>query len=99
MGIYISLQKQDGTQVEGIADQTNILHRIIPQGKSSILSGIDWYGDTMFNRQQMEPFLAAWRELKADIQNAEEAVLHSAVERLAERCAAGTHLYLKFIGD
>jgi hypothetical protein len=47
----------------------------------------------------MERFLAAWRELKAGTENPEEAVLLSAVEGFAERCAAGTHLYLKFVGD
>jgi hypothetical protein len=99
MGICISLQKENGVQIEGVADHTNVLHRILPQGKDNILSGIDWYGDTVFNGQQMERFLAAWRELKAGTENPEEAVLLSAVEGFAERCAAGTHLYLKFVGD
>ena len=99
MGICISLQKENGVQIEGVADHTNVLHRILPQGKDNILSGIDWYGDTVFNGQQMERFLAAWRELKAGTENPEEAVLLSAVEGFSERCAAGTHLYLKFVGD
>jgi len=99
MGICISLQKENGVQIEDVADHTNILHRILPQEKGNILSGIAWYGDTVFNGQQMEQFLAAWRELKAGTSTPEEVVLISAVEKFAERCAASTHLYLKFIGD
>lgn len=99
MGICITLQKENGAQIEGVADETNMLHRILPHRKDNILSGIDWYGDTVFNGQQMEQFLAAWRDLKGGAENPEEAALLSAVEGLAERCANGTHLYLKFIGD
>jgi hypothetical protein len=99
MGLFISLQKENGIQIEGIGDPTNILHSVLPRGGGDVLSGIDWYGDTVFNGQQMAQFLAAWKTLKAAAEDPEELALISAVERLAEECANGTHLYLKFIGD
>jgi|HubBroStandDraft_5_1064220.scaffolds.fasta_scaffold98955_2 hypothetical protein len=99
MGLFISLQKENGSQIEGIADHTNILHRVLPQEGDAVLSGIDWYGDTVFNGQQMTQFLPAWKTMKAAVKNQDELALLSAIEGLAERCANGTHLYLKFIGD
>ena len=99
MGIFISLQKENGSQMEGIGDPTNILHRVLPHGGDDVLSGIDWYGDTVFNRQQMARFLSAWKTLKTATEDPEALALLSAIERLAEQCANGTHLYLKFIGD
>jgi hypothetical protein len=63
------------------------------------LSGIDWYGDTIFNGQQMAQFLSAWKELLAMTEGSEEKALLRVIEAFAERCAAGTDLYLKFVGD
>ena len=85
--------------MEGIADDRNILHRVLPQEKDNILSGIDWYGDTIFNGQQMAQFLPAWGELLARTGNVEERTLLATVQGFAQRCADGNHLYLKFIGD
>jgi hypothetical protein len=99
MGLFICLQEESGVQVDGVADMSNILHRILPQEKNNILSGIDWYGDTIFNGQQMAQFLPAWKELLATTECSEEKALLATVEAFAERCAAGTHLYLKFVGD
>jgi hypothetical protein len=99
MGLFISLQKENGSQMEGIGDPTNILRRVLPQGGDDVLSGIDWYGDTIFNGQQMAQFLRAWKTLKTAVDDPEELALLSAIERLAEQCSSGTHLYLKFIGD
>jgi hypothetical protein len=99
MGLFICLQKEDGVQIDGVADESNILHRILPQDKDNILSGIDWYGDTIFNGQQMPQFLSAWKELLAVTEGSEGEALLRAIEAFAARCAAGTHLYLKFVGD
>jgi hypothetical protein len=99
MGLFICIQKESGEQIEGVADERNLLHRLLPQEGTSILRGIDWYGDTIFNGQQMAQFIPAWKELRAASTNAEEKALLSTVEEFAERCANGTHLYLKFVGD
>ncbi len=64
MGIFISLQKENGSQMEGIGDPTNILHRVLPQGGDDVLSGIDWYGDTVFNSQQMARFRSRMEDVE-----------------------------------
>jgi hypothetical protein len=61
-----------------------------------LLSEIDWYGDTTFNRLQMPRFLLGWAELAKQGKSPEEVEL---IKQLAERCQGGVHLYLKFIGD
>ena len=99
MGLFICLQKENGSQLDGVADERNLLHRLIPQEGSNILSGIDWYEDTIFNGRQMKQFIPAWKELLALTSSEEEKALLSTIQRLAERCANGTHLYLKFVGD
>jgi hypothetical protein len=99
MGLFICLQKENGSQLDGVADACNILHRLIPREEKNILSGIDWYGDTIFNGQQMKQFIPAWKELLPLTSSEEEKELLSTIQRLAERCANGIHLYLKFVGD
>ncbi len=63
------------------------------------LGQIDWYGDTVFNRMQMPLFLSAWGAVARRTKTDEEAKLVDEIRALAERCEAGVHLYLKFIGD
>ena len=99
MGLFICLQKEKGDQIEGVADDRNILHQLLPQDGGGILSGIDWYGDTTFNGQQMTQFIPAWQEILARASTEEDKALLLSIEALAQRCASGTHLYLKFIGD
>jgi hypothetical protein len=98
VGLYIALQKESSVVVEGVADDKNVLHKLLPRNDGSLLSGIDWYGDTTFNGLQMKQFLAEWDELQK-IAAADDAVLLGAIQELASRCQSGTHLYLKFVGD
>ena len=64
-----------------------------------MLAAVDWYGDTIFNRLQMDRFLSEWEILKQRSSTSEEAALIEKVKELALRCLSGTHLYLAFIGD
>jgi hypothetical protein len=86
---------------ESIEDPTNILHRLLERCSEdhSHLGEIDWYGDTTFNRLQIPRFLTEWETLAQYSKSAEEAKVVAEVRRLAECCASGVHLYLKFVGD
>jgi hypothetical protein len=98
VGLYVALQKESGIVVEGVADDKNVLHKLLPRNDGSLLSGIDWYGDTTFNGLQMKQFIAEWDELQK-IATADDAMLLGAIRELSSRCQSGTHLYLKFVGD
>jgi hypothetical protein len=64
-----------------------------------ILRFLDPYGDTVFNRLQMEPFLKDWEQLEGQASFAGEQSLWAEVKRLGRRCQSEPGLYLRFIGD
>lgn len=85
--------------VEDSADQ---LSRLLPASDGisfQLLRHIDRYGDTVFNRLQIEPFLKEWDQIRAKASSPGEREILARVEKLARLCEEGTHLYLKFVGD
>lgn len=102
MGLTVRLENERGEPLEQVEDPTNVLHRLLPDPKDAgyvHLTAIDWYGDTVFNHSQAPRFLEEWRRMAANASTPADSALLRAVERLAERVATGTHLYLKFYGD
>ncbi len=102
MGLRMDLEDERGHAVERVLDPTNILHRLLPShddGSFQCLRFIDWYGDTVFNRLQMDVFLAELSHIAQKAQTKEQRELLSQIEDLARRCQRGPHLYLKFYGD
>jgi hypothetical protein len=102
MGLCIQLTDEVGTDIETVADDTNILHRLLPphdDDASPMLASIDWYGDTVFNAIQMKRFLAEWERIVKTTRSPQEQTLIAAIKRMAERCQDEAHHYLKFIGD
>ena len=102
MGLGIALQDEFGCELDMVADPKNYLGKLLPEYGDSVfpmLASIDFYGDTTFNRMQMERFLAEWSEVIAKAQSPEERELLSRVEGMAKRARDEVHLYLKFIGD
>jgi hypothetical protein len=102
MGLGIALQDESGAELESLADPRNYLGKLLPEHGDPthpMLASIDFYGDTVFNRMQMDRFLAEWADVSARANAPEEKALVSAVEGLARRCQDEVHLYLKFIGD
>jgi hypothetical protein len=99
MGIDIQLQDEDGKILERISDEKGLLHDLLPRGDHSLLSGIDPYGDTIFNRIQVDAFLSEWSKLKLKELSSAQALHLDRVERLAFKCKESVHLYLKFVGD
>jgi hypothetical protein len=101
MAIEVALQNERGEVLTIVHDSRNLMPRLLERSMAAepFLAQIDWYGDTIFNRMQMPPFLAAWQALARQTRNDEEAKLVDEIKALAEQCESGVHLYLKFIGD
>jgi hypothetical protein len=102
MGLTINLETERGAILSTVGDPKNTLHRLLratPPHASSCLGFIDWYGNTIFNYLQMDPFLIEWQALRGHAFDEEENRIISEVESLAVRCRNERHLYLKFIGD
>ena len=102
MGLGIELQDERGETLKSVADPKNLLGHLLPSNDDNshpMLASIDRYGDTVFNRMQVERFLREWTLVSARAQTPEEHSLVVAIETMALRCQSEVHLYLKFVGD
>jgi len=102
VGINIILEGEDGVALEQVDDPTGRLYKIMPRYEDSsfpFLRFIDLYGDTIFNRPQMEPFLDEWRRVRERAADPDARQLVAEVERLARRCQNEVHLYVRFQGE
>src|SRR4051812_16087508 len=102
MGLDVELQDERGETLASTSDPKNLLSGLLPSSDDQacpFLASIDPYGDTVFNRLQMNRFLSEWAGVVMKAQTSEETALVSAIETLARRCRDEIHLYLKFIGD
>jgi hypothetical protein len=102
MGLDINLESERGEVIDSVGDPHNFLHKLLPlpgDESGTILSWIDWYGNTCFNHLQMKRFLDEWDQLMGRAQNSEVKELLSQVRDLAVRCLKERTYHLKFIGD
>jgi hypothetical protein len=102
MGLCVALETESHEQLELIADDHNLLHRLIDYPDSTqfpMLASIDWYGDTVFNRLQIKRFLAEWETLFVKASTPEENSLLEEIKQLSLRSLKDVHLYVVFIGD
>lgn len=103
MGINIQLEDECGVCIEKLEDplpSSLQLHNLLfyESTELPLVSGIDPYGDTVFNRQQMKRFLSEWSTLSSLVTPADRQVMDE-VKRMAEICRESVHTYLRFIGD
>lgn len=102
MGIDVYLETEDGTVIAELSDPQNIIKHLIPLDDAHfpLLRYVDLYGDTVFNRLQMDQVLAELKQLKKNVSRSSEEVKYiTAIEDMAHRCRSEPHLYLKFRGD
>jgi hypothetical protein len=102
MGLTITLETENGSIISQVGDPKNILFEILPAFDDVsyyCLRFIDFYGDTTFNRLQMDAFLSEWERVKKLAKTSEELHLLAEVETLAQKCKSEPHFYLKFYGD
>jgi hypothetical protein len=97
--IRVALQDETGQSIAEGVDLPQDCLPPIEDRRFPFLRYIDPYGDTIFNRLQMDPILDELRLLKAITQDRGKASLLERTEGLAKRCQSETHLYLAFIGD
>jgi hypothetical protein len=101
MGLSVVVTDYTGAFFDRVDDPKNILHRILPPGdeeSASVLSKIDWYGDTYFNYIQLGQFMREWDQLRQRAETSEDGELIERVMNLARRCREDRSL-LRFIGD
>jgi hypothetical protein len=102
MGLCIAVRSESGEQLDFIADEKNLLDTIIgdPEPHSfPMLASIDRYGDTTFNRNQLDMFLSEWESLFSNTRDREEILLLEKIKQMAISATQGVHQYLVFIGD
>lgn len=102
MAFNVILEDERRAVIERLEDPKGVLSAILPRADNSdfpFLSTIDPYGDTVFNRPQMKPFLNEWRQLMKSHLPQEDFDVLRKVEGLASQCENDVHLYLRFQGD
>ena len=103
MGIDAQLTDERGNILAEILDPLSRVSKLIPAvpdwESTRCIQYIDPYGDTIFNRLQMECFLEEWQMVEGLAADQDDKVQLGAVRALALRCKNAAHMYLKFIGD
>jgi len=93
------IQDENGNQVGERIDLPAGLFPDLHDTRFVCLRFIDPYGDTVFNRLQVQAMLEDLRLLKTVSQSHDQQMLIQRIEALGEICQKEAHLYLKFIGD
>ncbi len=89
MELTVELHDEEGKRLsESIVDDHSRLHRYLTMtNDTSVLSGIDWCGETTFTRLQMRQLLPAWKELiEAATDDADKAFLKDVLRLLQKVC-------------
>jgi hypothetical protein len=95
----VLLQNERGDEVRRAIEPLDVIEPLLPVEDETFpyLSYLDPYGNTIFSRTQMKPFLAEWRRLyEREPSEAQRQLLRS-VEEIAEVCAATVHTYVRFV--
>jgi hypothetical protein len=101
MSLTINLETEDGKILTSICDN-NLLQESIPtieDEKFYCLKYIDLYGDTVFNRLQMDDLIKELLIVKAESKSTDLSDFIGVLVDLAKKCKNDVHLYLKFYGD
>lgn len=93
---------ENGEEIHGPDSPIVLPFRLLPSaddGSFLYLRYIDRWGDTVFNRLQIEPFLTEWARLEAATTDPTDMEILAGIRKLARQCQREPHLYLKFLGD
>lgn len=100
--IRVAVVDEKGSEIQAIWRGIHVLARVLPDSahpKLPLLSHIDKFGDTTFNRLQVEALLVEMDLLYAQDLTPEERRIIQSIQRLASDCLVEPHRYLKFLGD
>lgn len=101
MGVNIVYQNENEKELEKVIDH-NIIGKIIPDfndSSSYCLRYIDLYGDTTFNRLQIDQLK---KEFESKLNETQDDKIKSFIKRilvLIDKCKKNIHTYIKFVGD
>jgi len=102
MGLSVVLESERGESLDRFDDEKNLFHNFLPNPEDTtyqLIRFVDWYGDTVFNRLQMDALLVDLKKLATAVKTEEEMELLRRVIHFAHRIKEEPHLYLKFYGD
>ena len=97
MSLVVKLEDDLGERSEWV-----ILHGIIPGSREPdfpLLSGIDPFGKTVFNHQQMELFTREWDLIKDRARDESQREAWQRIKEMADACRQDRDLYLRFVGN
>jgi len=97
MSLVVKLEDDLGERSEWV-----MLHGVVPANSSSdlpLLTGIDLFGETVFNHQQMEVFLREWEQVKERVHDDSQRDAWQRVKDMANTCRQDRDLYLRFVGN
>ncbi|PYX28533.1 MAG: hypothetical protein DMG80_16255 [Acidobacteria bacterium] len=97
MSLVVKLEDDLGERSEWV-----MVHGIVPANAEEtlpLLSGIDPFGKTVFNHQQMSIFLAEWNRVKERARDESQTKAWQKVKEMAESCREDRDLYLRFVGN
>ena len=97
MSLVVKLEDDLGERSEWV-----MLHGVVPaagQADFLLLSGIDPFGNTVFNHLQMDTFLKEWDRAKDRVHDETQLESWQKVKRMAETCRDDRDLYLRFVGN
>ena len=97
MAWIVTLEDENNTKLESFESEFSVdnfnVHSINKEYK--LFHYIDPYGDTVFNRLQIDDLLSDLKKLK----EVADSDIIDGIIKLALKCKAGPHTYLKFYGD
>lgn len=102
MALSIVLESEKGEMINEVIDKNNTLLFLIAKldlHESCCLKYIDPYGDTVFNRLQMDDLISELVLLEGFTRNDNEYKLLEKIKKLTTQCKVGAHLYIKIYGD
>lgn len=103
MAVKIQLQNERGEAVgTAVVDEQNVLSRLLTAANANELTQLqhlDLYGDTTFNRSQLDALADEWARLVPHASSEVERSFLATVGRMITRGREDVHQYLKFIGD
>jgi len=100
MGIISAVvQDERGNQLGQRVDLPTSLLPDLHDTRFTCLRFVDPYGDTLFNRLQVQLLLEDLRVLETLAQSYEQQNAIQRIRALVEECQKEPHLYLKFTGD
>jgi hypothetical protein len=101
MGVDLYLETELGEALDAIPDSDGTIANLLPLENMGypLLGFVDLYGNTVFNRIQMNNLIQELKKLKESSENVKQKNTISKIIKLAKRCENDAHIYLKFVGD